>query len=171
MKGLDKYLNNSEFRIPGKSILNLCNCAKQEFSIEGIVHGGLLSNFQREKFDELCKNLDLKLLSPLWNIPQYEYMKDLINSNFHFILINVSADGLDDSWLGKEITMTELEKLEKLSTKFGFNLSFEGGEAETLVIDCPLFSYPIKIKKFNKIWDGYRGRFEIEDAELDYNVR
>ena len=39
-------------------------------------------------------------------------------------------------------------------------------KAETLVIDCPLFSYPISIQKSKKIWDGYRGRFEIEEAKL-----
>jgi len=58
-----------------------------------------------------------------------------------------------------------------LSQKFGFNLSFEGGEAETFVTDCPLFSYPIKILKSKKTWDGYRGRFEILEAKLDKHVR
>jgi diphthamide synthase (EF-2-diphthine--ammonia ligase) len=61
--------------------------------------------------------------------------------------------------------------LEKLSQKHGFNLSFEGGEAETFVIDCPLFLQPIKIEKSKKIWDGYRGRFEILEAKLDNNAR
>ncbi|MBT7920596.1 MAG: ATP-binding protein, partial [Nitrosopumilus sp.] len=28
----------------------------------------------------------------------------------------------------------------------------------------------IKINKFVKNWDGYRGRFEIVDAELNYNA-
>jgi diphthamide synthase (EF-2-diphthine--ammonia ligase) len=49
-------------------------------------------------------------------------------------------------------------------------LNFEGGEAETFVIDCPLFFNSIKINEFTKNWDGYRGRFEIVDAELNYNA-
>jgi diphthamide synthase (EF-2-diphthine--ammonia ligase) len=60
--------------------------------------------------------------------------------------------------------------LKQLSEKFRFNLNFEGGEAETFVIDCPLFSNPIKINQYEKKWDGYRGRFEIVDAELNYNA-
>ena len=144
--------------------------AKNEFGIEGVVHGGLQSNFQREKFNEICNTLNLNLLSPLWNIPQYEYMKNLIDSNFHFIIVNVSADGLDDSWLGKEISNDDLEKLKKLSSQHGFNLNFEGGEAETLVINCPIFTHPIKITKSKKIWDGYRGRFEILEAKIDNNA-
>ena len=51
-----------------------------------------------------------------------------MKNNFRFIIVSVSADGLDDSWLGKEIDKRNLEKLEKFSKKFGFNLNFEGGE-------------------------------------------
>ena len=69
-----------------------------------------------------------------------------------------------------KIALEEKIELNNLSDKFGFNLNFEGGESETFVINCPLFSHPIKINKFTKNWDGYRGRFEIVDAELNYNA-
>ena len=85
-------------------------------------------------------------------------------------MITVSSDGLDDTWLGKPISKSNLNSLQQLSNKFGFNLNFEGGEAETFVINCPLFLNPIKINQGNKIWDGYRGRFEIVDAKLNYNA-
>ena len=98
-------------------------------------------------------------------------MNDLINSGFKFILTSVSSDGLDETWLGKIITISDVLRLSELSDKYGFNLTFEGGEAETFVVDCPLYSYPIKISKSEKIWDGYRGRFEIEVASLNFNVR
>jgi ABC transporter with metal-binding/Fe-S-binding domain ATP-binding protein len=145
--------------------------AKSEHDLEGLVHGGILSEFQKNIFDRACSKLNLKLISPLWQKEQIEYMKNLIESNFHFIITSVSADGLDEKWLGKEITIQDLEKLDQLSKKYGFNINFEGGEAETIVIDCPLFSHPIMILKSRKIWDGIRGRFEILDAELDYRAR
>lgn len=144
--------------------------AKENFGIEGILHGGILSEFQRKRFSSICENLNVKLVSPLWKKNQKEYMQNLLKENFHFIIISVSSDGLDESWLGKEITQEDLKKLEALSEKYGFNLTFEGGEAETLVTNCPLFSNPIKIKKSNKVWDGYRGRFEILEAELAHNA-
>ena len=145
--------------------------AKSEHDLEGLVHGGILSEFQKNIFDRACSKLNLKLISPLWQKEQIEYMKNLIESNFHFIITSVSADGLDEKWLGKEITTQDLEKLDQLSKKYGFNINFEGGEAETIVIDCPLFSHPILILKSRKIWDGIRGRFEILDAELDHRAR
>ena len=144
--------------------------AKSEYDIDGLVHGGILSEFQKNIFEKACSKLNLKLISPLWHKDQIEYMKNLIESDFHFIITSVSSDGLDDTWLGKEITLEDLSKLEQLGKKFGFNINFEGGEAETLVVDCPLFSQPLKILNSRKFWDGVRGRFEILDAELDYRA-
>ena len=141
--------------------------AKQDYNIEGLVQGGILSEFQKKNFSKACESLNLKLISPVWNQKQKQYMQNLLQDNFRFIIVSVSADGLDDTWLGKEINSDNLELLEKLSKKFGFNLNFEGGEAETLVVKCPLFLHPIIIQKSRKIWDGYRGRFEIEAAKLD----
>lgn len=141
-----------------------------EYQIEGLVHGGIQSNFQKERFENLCNKLHLKSIAPLWNRDPLEYMNELISSNFIFIISSVSSDGLDDSWLGKIITKNDIVILYKLSKKFGFNLNFEGGEAETFVVNCPLFSNGIKIIQGKKTWDGYRGRFEIVDARLNYNA-
>ncbi len=144
--------------------------AKEQFHIEGLVHGGIKSQFQKEKFESLCLKLNLVAITPLWNTEPEKYMNDLLDSNFLFIMTTVTCDGLDDAWLGKEITKSDIDTLKHLSDKFGFNLNFEGGEAETFVVGCPLFSNSIKINKSKKIWDGYRGRFEIMDAGLNYNA-
>lgn len=148
----------------------LLNKAKDRYNIEGLVHGGIKSKFQKEKFESICSKMGLKTLSPLWNYEPEKYMNDLINSEFNFIVTSVSSDGLDDKWLGKRITKKEIEILKDLSFKFGFNLNFEGGEAETFVTDCPLFSNSIQIKQSKKNWDGYRGRFEIIEAEQTYHA-
>jgi ABC transporter with metal-binding/Fe-S-binding domain ATP-binding protein len=153
------------------SMKKILQKAKHDYGIEGIVHGGIKSNFQKDNFEHLCLGLDLKLVSPLWDLDPIKYMNDLISAKFDFIIVSVSSDGLDDSWLGKKIGLDNLAHLQSLSEKYGFNLNFEGGEAETFVINCPLFSHPIKILEGKKIWDGYRGRFEILDARLDYDAR
>jgi ABC transporter with metal-binding/Fe-S-binding domain ATP-binding protein len=145
--------------------------AQNEYDVKGIVHGGIKSNFQKNNFENLCKKLNLKSFAPLWESEPKQYLDDLISSNFVFIITSVSSGGLDDSWLGKKIGKEEIKELQNLSEKFGFNLNFEGGEAETFVLNCPLFSHSIEILKEEKSWDGYRGRFEILDARLNYDVR
>ena len=37
--------------------------------------------------------------------------------------------------------------------------------------DCKIELIGGKIKKSKTVWDGYIGRFEIEDAHLDSNAR
>jgi len=164
-------LDSDELEEEMNTLRVLLKKAKQDFQIEGLVHGGISSEFQKKCFEKICKENDLKIITPLWKIDAKEYMNELIASNFKFILTSVSSGGLDETWLGKIISADDISQLDKLSNKYGFNLNFEGGEAETFVIDCPLYSYPIKIKKSKIVWDGYIGRFEIEDAHLDSNAR
>ena len=149
---------------------NLLQNAKEQFQIEGLVHGGIQSKFQKDKFENICSKLNLKVITPLWNTDPEHYMNELVDSKFDFIMTTVSSDGLDDFWLGKTISKSDIVSLKHLSEKFGFNLNFEGGEAETFVINCPLFTNSIKINQSEKKWDGYRGRFEIVDARLNFNA-
>ena len=164
-------LDSDELEEEMNALRVLLEKAKRDFQIEGLVHGGISSEFQKKCFEKICMENDLKVVTPLWKTNAKKYMIDLIHSNFKFILTSVSSDGLDERWLGKIISADDILQLDKLSNKHGFNLSFEGGEAESLVVDCPLYSYPIIINKSKTIWDGYRGRFEIEAASLDSNAR
>ena len=164
-------LDSDELEEEMNALRVLLEKAKRDFQIDGLVHGGISSEFQKKCFEKICVENDLKVVTPLWKTNAKKYMIDLIHSNFKFILTSVSSDGLDERWLGKIISADDILQLDKLSNKHGFNLSFEGGEAESLVVDCPLYSYPIIINKSKTIWDGYRGRFEIEAASLDSNAR
>ena len=59
--------------------------AKDEFGIQGIVHGGILSEFQRKHFEKISQSLGITLISPLWKKNEKEHMQDLLESKFHFI--------------------------------------------------------------------------------------
>ena len=158
---------NSDETIDQMSVLEiLIEKAKKDFEVEGIVHGGISSKFQKKSFENICQKNNLEIITPLWKTNPKEYMSELINSGFKFILTSVSSDGLDESWLGKIISGLDMIKLSNLSIEYGFNLNFEGGEAETFVVDCPLYSHPIQITKSEKIWDGYRGILKIDSANL-----
>ena len=153
-----------------KKLNKLITLAKETYSIEGIIHGGILSKYQKDNFSLICKKNNLEIISPLWDMKPESYMKELLEENFEYIISSVSSDGLNNSWLGQIIDKNGLEDLEKLQKKFGFNLNFEGGEAETFVINCPLFEKPLFIQDSSTEWDGYRGRFEILEAKLKDNA-
>ena len=82
--------------------------------------------------------------APLWHVDPKEYMEEIIDLGFEVIIISVSAEGLDESWLGRKIDHELLDELIILNNKYGMHMAFEGGEAETLVLDCPIFKKQYK---------------------------
>ena len=153
-----------------KELLALKNAlrkAKEKYRIEGVVSGALFSNYQRERIDKICDSLGLKNFTPLWHIDQELEMRYLLKNNFVFILSSVACDGLDKSWLGRVITAKDVDKLVEINKKIGINVAFEGGEAETLVLDCPLFKKSIEVKDSRIIMESECcGRFDVKKAVL-----
>ncbi len=121
--------------------------AKEQFQIEGIVSGALFSTYQRDRIEKICDKLGLKIFSPLWHKPQDKHMQDLLEKGFEIVLTAVAAEGLDKDWLGRRITSMDVERLLKLHQKNGLNVAGEGGEFESLVLDCPLFRKRISLVK------------------------
>lgn len=139
---------------------------KSSYNVEGIVHGTISSRFQNEIFSKVCARQGLKNVTPLWSVHPYNYLHTLIDNHFHIKIVSVSAMGLDRSWLGTDLDRKSIAKLNLLSKRYGINLSFEGGEAETLTLDCPIFKKRLSIEKSNIKWDGQRGIFEILEHVL-----
>jgi len=75
---------------------------------------------------------------------------DLKKSGFRIILTAVAAKGLDESWLGRELTEAEWPKLERLSKIHGIHLTGEGGEYESFVLDTPDFSKRIEVERVGR---------------------
>ena len=160
---VDKASKDAEIQALNRAIIS----AKSMYNIDGIVHGAISSNFQNRLIRTICDKNGLETIAPIWNIEVHAYMDELLSQEFHVIFVSVSAMGLERCWLGKSLDRPSLVKLSSLSRKFGFNLAFEGGEAETLVVDCPLFAKQrISIDKSRVHWDGQRGIFEILEASL-----
>ena len=137
--------------------------AKDKYKLDGIVSGALASNYQKKRIEKICINLGLKCLSPLWNINSEEYIKSLIKNKFKVIIVGIAADGLNESWLGREIDDKFLKDIKKLNIHPGG----EGGEYESLVVDCPLFKNELKVISSKKlIEDEFTGKLIIEKVNI-----
>ena len=135
--------------------------------VEAIFAGALASKYQKSRIDQLCIDVGLISKAPLWHVDPREYMEEIINLGFEVIIISVSAEGLDESWLGRRIDSKLLDEIISLHNKYGMHMAFEGGEAETLVLDCPIFKKHIKILESSNVWDRDNGYFLISKAELE----
>ena len=146
----------------------LIMAAKSKFEFEGILTGALFSEYQRSRIKKICAGLSLECLSPLWRKKQEEEMQELLDKGFEFVLVSIAGEGLNKDWLNKVIDDDYLEKLKKLNKKIGFNVAFEGGEAESLVVNCPLFHKKLVIEEFEiKEENEYTARMIIKKARLE----
>ena len=146
-----------------KDIKNALSTAIKKYKTQGVVSGALASNYQKERIDKICNKLRIASIAPLWHIEPKKYLKELIKHNFKVIITGIAADGLTKDFLGSGIDNDFIKKIEKLNIHAGG----EGGEYESLVLDCPLFKKKLKIKKARiEMENKCTGKLIVEDAEL-----
>ncbi len=136
-----------------------------ENDIELLVTGATYSRYQGDRINEMARRLNIEHVAPLWHIEPMEELGELAK-NFNAIITSVSAEGLDDSFLGKRIDADIIGRLAQANREHGINMLFEGGEAESFVLDAPLFGKRIEVKKARKEWNGSSGAYFIEEAVL-----
>ncbi|MCK4365410.1 MAG: diphthine--ammonia ligase [Thermoplasmatales archaeon] len=134
--------------------------AQSEYKIEAVVTGAVESVYQSSRIQKICDKLGLECFNPLWKKDQLELLNDLIKDNFKVIIIGVFAYPLDESWLGKEINEEFIKDVAALYEKYKINPAGEGGEFETFVLNCPLFTRELKIK--DKQIQGKNNSWEME---------
>src|SRR5438132_5908283 len=144
---------------------------KSAHEISGLVTGAVASDYQKTRFDNMCDEIGLKTYAPLWHKSPKLLVEDLRKFGFRIILTAVAAQGLDESWLSRELTEQEWSRLEKLSKADGIHLTGEGGEYESFVLDAPHFSNTIEIEKSTNERHGDSGRMVIEKASLRDKLR
>jgi predicted ATP pyrophosphatase (TIGR00289 family) len=133
---------------------------------DGVVCGAIASKYQKERVEKVCESLRLKVLTPLWGANQEQLLREILKSGFEVIITSVAAEGFDENWLGRKIDEKCIEDLIVLNKKHGISVMGEGGEYESLVLDCPLFSSKLEITKSEKTWKDNSGLMEIKDAKL-----
>jgi len=134
--------------------------------VDGVVTGAVASEYQKEKVDFICEELGVGSFCPLWHKDGEQLLTEMIEAGFEIIITSVSAEGFDESWLGRKIDGRCVEELVKLREKYGVSVVGEGGEMETFVVNSPLFKKRIDVKKAERKWDGVRGVYLIKHAEL-----
>ncbi|NQV91575.1 diphthine--ammonia ligase [Candidatus Woesearchaeota archaeon] len=138
--------------------------AKDTYKIEGVVSGAVFSTYQRDRIEKICDKLGLKIFSPLWHKDPAQEMKELLQQGFTFVLSAVAAEGLDKFWLNTIVTEDTLIKLNNIK---GIMVNGEGGEFESLVLDCPLFSKKVELLDTEIVMDSScSGRLIINKARL-----
>jgi len=138
----------------------------QKLDIEGVVSGAIASKYQRSRIDRICDELGLTSITPLWGREPVELLREMIDLDFEVIITSASAQGFNESWLGRKLDEKTLQDLIELNRRYKVNVSGEGGEYESLVLDAPFFRKRIEVLEAERIWKGDSGYLLIRKAEI-----
>lgn len=150
-----------------ESDLEALRKALSGMDVDGVVTGAIASDYQWDRINDVCENLGIRVFSPLWRKDQDMLMEDMIMSGIRAIPVRVSSEGMDGSWLGRELDASALDALRALSRRYGMNLSGEGGEYETLVLDSPLHRSRLSLVDVTTEASRDEGRLLIGDVVLE----
>lgn len=132
---------------------------KEKFpDVTGLSSGAILSTYQRTRIESVCSRLQLTPLGYLWRISsQRELLEAMLEDGIEAVIVKVaSPPGLiPRKHLNK--TLGDLYYggiFDKLKERFDFHVCGEGGEYETLVLDCPMFSKRLELVEFEIVENG-----------------
>lgn len=140
--------------------------AREEYGIEGVVTGAILSVYQATRIQRICSDLHLWCFNPLWYTDQEAYMEALLAAGFRVLIAGVFSAPFDEQWLGRELDEDALSDLRKMVRTHRITLTGEGGEYETFVIDAPFFSRRILVEEASTAYRNHNGRYLIRKARL-----
>ncbi len=137
--------------------------SKKNFFISGFSSGAIKSNYQRNRLILIGEELGLEVYNPLWQKNEEEYYKKLLKEKFEIIIVRASFENAEE-FVGKKLSLDLLKKLKEKK----ISIIGEGGEFETLVLDCPLYNKKIVLEetKIKKI-DEYDYILEIKKYKLE----
>lgn len=122
---------------------------KQYPTLAGVSCGAIASDYQRMRVENVCSRLGLVSLAFLWKQEQADLLQQMIAHGIQAVLVKVASMGLNPhTHLGKDLAEMQ-PLLTHLNTLYGINVCGEGGEYETLTLDCPLF------KNFKIVMDTF----------------
>jgi len=132
--------------------------AKKQCKIKGILTGAVESVYQSSRIQRICNKHKLEVFNPLWQKDQIELLQELQKNKIQAIITGVAALPLDASWLGRVIDISFIKDARLLQETYKISPAGEGGEFESLVLDCPLFSKPLIVmdKKITGEGNAYR---------------
>lgn len=142
--------------------LKVLSMAIESLGVDAVITGAIASDYQMFRINFVCEELGVRVFSPLWHKDQEKLLREMVGSGFEVVMVGVAADGLDEKWLGRRIDSKAIDDLSSLNRKRWINVSGEGGEFETIVLDGPNFRRRLEIASGSAQWRGSSGTLRID---------
>ena len=136
--------------------LTIVDCKKEgaltevlrSLDVDALVAGDVFVEPHVQFFKDVCSRVGLELLEPLYGRNSSELFDEIFGSGFKALVTGVNLKFLEEELLGFVISEeTRAAFLSKIRDKDPLG---ENGEFHTIVLECPLYSKPFKLKSSEK---------------------
>ena len=136
---------------------------QKNLKIDAVVLGGTgLQETQLKSIQNALRPLKVEAFASHSGEEHDLVMEEMLKNGYEIMITQIASDGLKD-WLGKKITRENFAQLKRDSLRYGFHIGFEGGYADTLVLDCPLFAKKLIVEEMSAVFDDeYCGHVVID---------
>ena len=134
----------------------------KNIEFEGFSSGAILSTYQKNRVENICNRLHLHSMSPLWNCNQKELLNEMIEYGIDARIIKIASPIFNKKFLNMSLKQI-FDFMNQISTPYELNFCGEGGEYESIVLDCPHFKYKI-------VMDEYECISHPEELDKDESV-
>jgi len=131
-----------------------------------LIAGAIASEYQKTRLERLCLENEIIPYFPLWRRNQEDILREFMESGSEGILVSVSAEGLDEKYLGRKIDESLLNDLKRLNMRYGVSLVGEGGEYESLVTFSPWTGMRLQIMEKEIVDRGMQKLLIIKSYKL-----
>ncbi|MEM6721702.1 MAG: diphthine--ammonia ligase [Bacteroidota bacterium] len=139
------YISATWSKYTEKFIQKLTALATQ-YELTDAVFGDIDIESHREWEENVCKAAHINCNLPLWQQDRKTLVSEMIDAGIVAMIVSCNAH-LGADFLGRIINKETLARLEAK----GVDVCGENGEFHTVVLDCPLFSKPVKVIKGEKL--------------------
>lgn len=116
------------------------------YSLDFAVFGDIDLQAHRDWEEKVCANAQLTAVLPLWLQDRKKLVLEMMNAGIETIIVSCTTV-MGERFLGQQLSLSLVEELEAL----GVDPCGENGEFHTLVLNCPLFSSPVRVDCGEKV--------------------
>ena len=135
--------------------------------INAVVLGGTgLQETQLRSIQNALRPLGIEVFASHAGEEHDLVIEQMLNKGYEIMITQVASDGLMP-WLGRKLTKENFDELRRDSVMYKFHIGFEGGYADTLVLDGPIFDKKLVVEDFKRVVeDNYSGHVKINRLRI-----
>jgi len=139
--GIPIHLIQSSWKDYEQNFTNALHYLKATYTLDAAVFGDIDLQPHRDWEEMVCRNAGLKAILPLWQQNREQLVMQMLRSGIRTMIVSCN-EKMGEAFLGKIIDEALVEELKAIDV----DVCGENGEFHTLVIDCPLFKYPVNVE-------------------------